>query len=168
MALIFIGFLMIIASGSVTLFFVVHMRLRDSANQFHSRRPDADRYRPMLRLLSDADLDFAATNPLLRSKIRARRRELWRGYLRCLSGDYAWLLGAVRRIMVESGVDRPDLAKAIAKNRMLFAFALCRIEFHLHLHALGVGKVDMSGLVAALNALRDAINVMTPAIGAAY
>ena len=159
---------MIIASGSVTLFFVVHMRLRDPANQFHSRLPDADRYRPMLRLLSDADLDFAATNPVLRSKIRARRRELLRGYLRCLAGDYATLLGAVRRIMLESGVDRPDLAKAIAKNRMLFAFALCRIEFHLHLHALGVGKVDVSGLVAALNALRDAVNVMTPATGAAY
>jgi hypothetical protein len=70
--------------------------------------------------------------------------------------------------MMESGVDRPDLAKAIAKNQMLFAFALYRVEFHLHLHALGVGKVDVSGLVAALNALRGSVNVMTPATGAAY
>ena len=57
---------------------------------------------------------------------------------------------------------------AARRNRMLFAFALCRIEFHLHLHALGMGKVDVSGLVAALDALRGAVNVMTPATGAAY
>jgi hypothetical protein len=168
MALLLIGFLALIAGGSAALMFATRMRLLDSAVWAHSRLPDADRYRPMLRLLSNADLDFASANPALRGKIRAQRRAMFRGYLRCLTKDYARLLSGVRGMMVESGVDRPDLAKALAKNRALFALSLCRIEFHLQLHALGVGKVDVSGLVEALDSLRGAVSVMTPAAGAAY
>jgi hypothetical protein len=122
----------------------------------------------MLRILSEEDLGFASGNRTLQKKIRARRRKIFRGYLRCLTKDYARLLSGLRRAMVESGVDRPDLAGAIAKNRFRFALALCRIEVHLQLHALGIGKVDVSGLVEALDALRGAVNVMTPVAGSAY
>jgi hypothetical protein len=122
----------------------------------------------MLRLLADGDLEFAGANRVLRGRIRARRRELFRGYLRCLTKDYARLLAGLRQLMAESGVDRPDLAKALAKNRLMFALALCRIEVNLQLHTFGVGKVDVSGLVDALDALRNAVSVMTPATGAAY
>lgn len=168
MTLPFIALLILIAAVSGALLFVVRMRVLVSASQTHSRLPDADRYRPMLRLLSDADFDFVSANPVLRGKIRAQRREMFRGYLRCLTRDYARLLSGVRRIMVESGVDRPDLAKALAKNRMMFALALCRIEVSLQLHALGVGRVDVSGLVEALDALRGAVNVMTPVADGAF
>jgi len=168
MALSFIALLMLIAAGSGAMLFWARMRLLDSSAQTNKGLPDADRYRPMLRLLSDADLDFVSANPVLRGKIRARRREMFRGYLRCLTRDYACLLSGLRRMMVESGADRPDLAKALAKNRLMFAFALFRIEFHLQLHVLGVGKVDVSGLVEALDALRGAVSVLTPATGAAY
>jgi hypothetical protein len=167
MALQFVGLLTIIAAGSAALLFVTRARLLDSTALSHARLPESDRYRPMLRLLSDADFDFVAANPVLRRTIRARRREMFRGYLRCLTKDYARLLSGIRRMMVESGVDRPDLAKALAKNRMMFTFALCRIEVHLQLHALGVGKVDVSGLVEALDALRGAVSVLTPATGTA-
>jgi hypothetical protein len=71
-------------------------------------------------------------------------------------------------MMVESGADRPDLAAALAKNRFMFALALCRIEIHLQLHVLGIGKVDVSGLVEALDTLRGAVSVIAPATGAAY
>jgi hypothetical protein len=168
MALPFIALLMLIAAGSGAMLFWTRMRLLDSVAQSNKGLPDVDRYRPMLRLLSDADLDFASASPVLRGKIRARRREMFRGYLRCLTKDYALLLSGVRRMMVESGTDRPDLAKALAKNRMMFTLALCRIELHLQLHVLGIGKVDVSGLVGALDALRGAVSVMTPATGAAY
>jgi hypothetical protein len=168
MALPFIALLMLIAAGSGAMLFWARMRLLDSVAQSHKGLPDANRYRPMLRLLSDADLDFASASPVLRGKIRARRREMFRGYLRCLTKDYAQLLSGVRRMMVESGADRPDLAKALAKNRLMFTLALCRIELHLQLHVLGLGKVDVSGLVEALDALRGAVSVMTPATSAAY
>jgi len=164
----YIAFLTLIAAGCGVLLFVTRMRLLDSVNQSNMRLPDATRYKPMMRLLSDEDLDFAGSQPILREKLRARRRELFRGYLRCLVRDYARLLQGVRSIMVESGVDRPDLAKALAKNRVRFALALCSIELHLQLHALGIGKVDVSGLVDALDALRGAVGAMTPATGAAY
>jgi hypothetical protein len=138
------------------------MRSLNSVAQSSCPLPDAGRYRPMLRLLSAEDLKFAARNPALRAKLAARRRELFRGYIRCLTKDYARLLGSIRRLMVESGVDRPDLAKALAKNRFAFALALCRIELHLRLHAVGLSNVDVSGLVEALDGLRATVNVMTP------
>jgi len=168
MALLFIVLLVSIAAVSATLLFAIRMRLFESGVSSQSRLPDVGRYRPMLRLLSDADLDFAAANPALRGRIRAQRREIFRGYLRCLAKEYAGLLSGLRRIMVESGADRPDLAKALAKNRVMFTLALCRVEVHLGLHALGIGTVDVSGLVEALDALRGAVSVMTPAARAAY
>jgi hypothetical protein len=168
MTLLIIGLLMSIGTGSALLLFVTRMRLLDANIQAQRGVPDANRYKPMLRLLSDADLEFAARNPKLRGRIRSQRREMFRGYLRCLTKDYARLLSGIRGMMVESGVDRPDLAKVLARNRVLFVLALCRIEFHLQLHALGIGKVDVSGLVEALDSLRGAVSVMTPAAGAAY
>ena len=168
MALQFISLLILIAGGSAAFLFLARVRLLDARTRSNGRLPDVDRYRPMLRLLSEGDLEFAKSTPALRRKVRARRRELFRGYLRCLTKDYARLLAGVRRMMVESGVDRPDLAKALARNRLTFALALCRIEINLQLHAIGVGKVDVSGLVEALGALRGAVNVMTPVTGAAY
>lgn len=168
MALPFVALLMLIAAGSGAILFWARMRLLNSAAQANKALPNVNRYRPMLRLLSDADLDFVSESPLLRGKIRARRREMFRDYLRCLTKDYSGLLSGLRQMMVESGADRPDLAKALAKNRLMFALALCRIEIHLQLHVLGIGKVDVSGLVEALDALRGAVSVMTPATGAAY
>jgi hypothetical protein len=168
MALFIIALLMSIGTGSALLLFVARMRLLDAHVQAQQNLPDVNRYKPMLRLLSDDDLGFAAASPKLRSKVRSQRREVFRGYLRCLTKDYTRLLSGVRGMMVESGEDRPDLAKALARNRVLFALALCRIELHLQLHALGIGKVDVSGLVEALDSLRGAVSVMTPATGAAF
>ncbi|HVW07962.1 MAG TPA: hypothetical protein VHC90_05240 [Bryobacteraceae bacterium] len=162
MALLIIALLAVLAAGCGILMLAARMRLLDSVTQSNLPLPDAARYRPMLRLLSDDDLRFAARNPAIRAKLAARRRELFRGYVRCLTKDYGRLLASVRRIMVESGVDRPDLAKALTKNRFVFALALCRIELHLRLHAIGLGKVDISGLVEALDGLRATVNVMAP------
>jgi hypothetical protein len=166
--LLIIGLLILITTASGALLLLARMRLLDTTAQSDMPLPEVGRYRPMLRLLSDGDLDFAGSNPYLRGRVGAKRREIFRGYLRCLTKDYARLLSGIRRMMVESGVDRPDLAKALAKNRLMFALALCRIEIHLQLHALGVGKVDVSGLVESLDALRSTVSVMTPATGAAY
>jgi hypothetical protein len=121
----------------------------------------ADRYRPMLRLLSDDDLAFVSADSKLHRTLRARRRDLFRGYLRCLTRDYARLLAGVRQAMVHSEVDRPDLARALARNRALFAIAICKVEFRLALHATGVGSVDISGLVDALEALRSTVSVLS-------
>jgi hypothetical protein len=122
----------------------------------------AGRYRPMLRLLSDADLKFGARksgkdDAASLKALRAERRQILRSYLACLSKDYASLLAAVRNVMVQSGVDRPDLARALAKNRMLFALAMCKIEFRLAMHWAGAENVEISGLVGAFDALREQV-----------
>jgi len=168
MALTIIGLLTLIAAGSGALLLISRIRLLNATTQAAQRLPDAARYRPMLRLLSPEDLELADGSPKLRQQFSMRRRAIFRGYLRCLTRDYALLLAGIRRTMVESGADRPDLTKALAKNRLMFALALCRIEVSLRLHALGIGKVDVSGLVEALDALRGAVTVMTPASVAAY
>src|ERR1700689_857930 len=120
-----------------------------------------ERYRPMLRLLSDEDLNFVAANSSLHRTLRTRGRELFRRFLRCLTRDYAHLPAGVRSVMAQSGLDRPDLARALAKNRTLFVIAIYKVELRLALHAVGMGKVDISGLVEALESLRSQVSVLS-------
>jgi hypothetical protein len=117
----------------------------------------------MLRLLSDEDLDFVAANASLHRTLKSRRRKLFRAYLRCLTRDYGYLLAGIRSAMAGSAVDRPDLVRALAKNRALFALAVYKVEVRLALHSLGVGKVDISGLVDAFEGLRAQVTVLSAA-----
>jgi hypothetical protein len=146
---------------------VLSLPSASSAPQSRSAFVAADRYRPMLRLLSDEDLNFVSSNPTLRRSLRAKRRELFRSYLRCFARDYSQLLAGVRFAMAQSGLDRPELAAALAKNRALFVMALYKVEFRLALHAVGVGKVDVSGMVDALEALRNQVGAMSAVSAAA-
>src|ERR1035441_9513493 len=51
-----------------------------------------DRYRPMMRLLDSREIEFLRTQtgftPGMESKLRARRCQIFRGYLRCLDMDF--------------------------------------------------------------------------------
>ena len=161
MFFLFIAALLLITFGAVALQFALKMRSLGSRTTGEMPVFGADRYRPMLRLLSDDDLAFVSADSKLHRTLRARRRDLFRGYLRCLTRDYARLLAGVRQAMVNSAVDRPDLARALARNRALFAMAICKVEFRLALHATGVGSVDISGLVDALEALRGTVRVLS-------
>src|SRR5581483_3251265 len=122
-------------------------------------------YKPMLRLLSQDDMQFVSLAPDLKRALRTARRQIFRSYLRCLSKDYSRLLGGVRWIMVNSGVDRPDLAILLSRQRRSFAIAMCRIEWMLALHAMGFDnvRVDVSGLVGAIDNLTGIVNVFSPA-----
>jgi hypothetical protein len=161
MSLVFAGALFLIVFGALGLQFFLKVRSLRSAEATRGAFLEADRYRPMLRLLSDDDLAFVAADSKLQRALRAKRRGLFRGYLRCLTRDYSCLLAGVRELMVQSKVDRPDLARALAKNRMLFAMAICKVEVRLALHATGFGKVDVSGLVEALETLRGQVSVLS-------
>ena len=163
MLLVFIASLVAIVLGVSALTFFAGVRTMNAVSEAQKPVPAAMRYRPMLRLLSDDDLAFTSANKSLMRRLRSQRRIIFRGYLHCLTKDYGRLLTGVRMAMVRSGVDRPDLARALAKNQALFALALCRIEFRLQLHAVGVGKVDVSGLVEAMDALRTQVNFLAPA-----
>jgi hypothetical protein len=115
------------------------------------------RYRPMFRLLDETDCGFVATgfpgNRNLRS-FRKERRSLFRVYLRNLGADHARIVGAIRNLLVESQLDRPDLAKALFRCQLMFALAMISVELKLQLHACGIGTVDVRSLVAAVEGLQ--------------
>jgi hypothetical protein len=123
---------------------------------------DADRYRPMLRLLSGDDVALVSGHPALAKKLRVERIQIFRGYLRCISRDYGRLLAAIRFVMAAAQEDRPDLAGALYRYQISFAVALCRIEISLALYRLGVGAVDCSVLVDALDQLRSKALILVP------
>src|SRR5580704_13406065 len=128
----------LILAGAATVQFCVYMRKLDAHKRSAAPAVDVDKYRPMLRLLSDEDTELTS-DPELRRKLRRQRTSLFREYLGALADDYGNLLAGVRLIMTQSGSDRPDLAKALVRNRVLFAVTLCRIDFRLRLYALGIG-----------------------------
>jgi len=115
------------------------------------------RYRPMFRLLDESDCGFIAAGfpggSNLR-RFRAERRSLFRVYLRNLGADHARIVGAIRDLLVQSQLDRPDLAKALFRCQLMFALAMMSVEFKLQLHALGIGTVDVRSLVAAVEGLQ--------------
>jgi hypothetical protein len=129
------------------------------------------RYRPMERLLSEDDYRFLASQPgfdkrTLR-RIRAERRKVFRGYLACLSRDFSLVGAALRLMVMYSAQDRPDLAGILYKQQALFAFGMLAVQWRLLLHTCGLGTVDVSGLVHAMESMRMELRLMIPAEGAA-
>jgi hypothetical protein len=129
------------------------------------------RYRPMERLLSEEDYSFLASQPgfnkKLLGRIRSERRKVFRGYLACLSRDFALVGAALRLMMMYSTQDRPDLAGILYKQQALFAVAMLGVQWRLLLHACGLGNVDVSGLVRAMEQMRLELRQMVPVAGAA-
>jgi hypothetical protein len=151
---LFAATLVALAIGTFGLLFVMRLRVLQSAEMDPAPVVLPGRYRPMLRLLADEDFRFVAANPHLKKKLRTQRCQLFRGYLRCLTRDCGSLLAGLRHAMVHSGVDRPDLAHVLIRSRFRFTMAVCNAEIRLVLYSAGIGRVDITGLVAALDALR--------------
>lgn len=159
MGLLFLSLILAIVAGLAAIQFIAYLRMLTSREQTNTSISDVSRYRPMLRLLSDRDIDVVP-NPALRRRLRAERRQLFREYVRLLARDYGRLLAKVRLLMTQSGVDRPDLARTLVRHRVVFAVGLCRIEYCLWLHALGIDKIDFPELLNSLNDLRIQVNAL--------
>lgn len=159
--------LILIVVGLVALHFSTRLRRLTAMSNQGMQIPSAGRYKPMLRLLSSDDAHLVGSNELMAKNFRRQRVEIFRGYLRCLTKDYGRLLAGIRAAMVQSNVDRPDLAAALFKNEILFTLAICRIEYRLWLHSAGFGTVDVSGVVGAMETLRAQAAVLTPSLSAA-
>lgn len=112
------------------------------------------RYRPMERLFSEDDFRFLATqpgySPRIAQRLRAERRRVFLHYLRCLCRDFDRLHTAARFLLLDSPQDRPDLVMALFRQRMTFRYALLTVHGRLTLQGLGLGTVDVRGLVAAV------------------
>ena len=143
--------------------FASRMRMLRAAAPEAWRAPEVQRYQPMLRLMQAEEFAFADGNRIARRKMEAQRRQILRGYLRCIARDYGQLLAGIRTVVVQSSTDRPDLVKLVIQSRLRFAWALCRIEMRLALHTIGFGSVDLSHLVRAVESLRTAhLSLLAP------
>ena len=128
-------------------------RLVNASRAGSAEDVNPDRYIPMLRLLAGYD-----DEPLAGPSGAGNRARI-RAWLRAFANDYGLLLTELRLTMVRSDEDRPDLAKALLLNRILFAVALCRLDLRLRLLSLGLGGVEAfrtetEGLTASIRQLR--------------
>ena len=116
-------------------------------------------YRPMERLFDETDFEFLASqpgyDPSIARKLRAERRRIFRGYLRCLISDFNRLVHLAQLAMVHSSEDRPDLARAIFRLRLNFFWNVANAEVRLALAPLPLGSINAPRLIGCLTSLRE-------------
>jgi hypothetical protein len=124
-----------------------------------------DRYRPMERLLAEPDAAFLERQDGFSSgmsrEFRARRRNLFRAYVRCLARDFTRIYQALEITIVESRRDRPDLVRLMLKQKARFVLAMLAIEMRLAIHASGVSRMDVERLVQSVRTLRGAWSLLS-------
>ena len=152
--------------------FVVLFRTLSSSRQKMAGPADWDsifspaRYKPMERLLDPVDYRFLQSQTgfswRIGRRLRARRVEIFRGYMRCLGRDFSRVSSALKLVMVHGSVDRSALAGLLLRQRMQFSLHMMSLESRLLLHSFGVSvpTVDVQGLVDALDMLRTQLQVL--------
>jgi hypothetical protein len=131
-----------------------------------------ERYRPMVRLLADHDEVFLATTCGYTAKmirrVRSERRRIFRAYLRNVVRDFNRLHHAARVIMLDSPVDRPDLAALLMRQRVAFTANWFAVQWRLALHTAGFGPVDARDLLQLLDGMKVHYDLLSPARVGAY
>jgi hypothetical protein len=126
-----------------------------------------DRYRPMLRLLDEEDLNLLASHPGFDRKklgqIRAERCTIFRGYMRSLSTDFSRICTAIEVLLLQSQHDRPDLAALLLRQKANFTLAVIAVNFRLLLFRWGLGTVDVASLVGVFDSMRLELRQLVPA-----
>jgi len=126
-----------------------------------------ERYRPMMRLLDGADLEFLRSQPgftpRMANKLRVQRCQIFRGYLRCLNADFQMVCAAIKVLMLQSRQDRPDLAGLLVQQQMRFACGMGLAYSRLFLYRWGVCGVDVTGLVKIFDSMRLELRSLVPA-----
>ena len=126
-----------------------------------------ERYRPMMRLLQDDDLDFLRSQPgftsRMASRLRAQRCQIFRGYLRCLNTDFNRITVALKLVMLQSRDDRPDLASILLHQECLFVVSMLLVHVRVLLYRCGLGGVDVMSLVRIFDSMRQELQTLVPA-----
>ena len=114
-----------------------------------------ERYRPMLRLLTDQDLRFLRTQPgatrALVSRLRIQRYRTFQGYLRNLRADFQRASSVLWFLVARRGSPAPGLWGLLIRNRLMFAARAWQIRCRLPLYRCGLASVDAAeegGMVA--------------------
>jgi hypothetical protein len=122
------------------------------------------RYHAMERLLDEADEQFLWSHQKFNragdKKFRRMRVKIFRGYMQQLSEDFTRICKTLKVLMVESRVDRHDLAGIIMKQQFTFTFLLMTVEVKLMLYSVGWARVDAKALLQPLAALRAQLQML--------
>ena len=151
---LYFGGLTLILIGMAGILLVIRMRQMKAAEHLRSvNQVDVSRYAPMQRLLSQEDIALVANDKALAGQLRRQRCNVARGYLRCMSKDFAALHASVREMLQNAEHDSPELGLLILRSRYNFLFSSLRIEMTLWLYRYGIGAIDLSSLVEQITAL---------------
>ena len=125
-----------------------------------------ERYRPMMRLLDGSDIAFLRTQPgftpLMASKLRRQRSQIFQGYLRCLNSDFGRVCSAIKLVMLQSKADRPDLAGILIRHQTMFALGMAMVQVRLVLYRWGLCGVDVASLVSIFDMMRIELRTLVP------
>jgi len=126
--------------------------------------------RPIERLLDPAEFDFLRRRGLSKKRInelRTKRRTLFRMYLRRLTQEFNAVHAALRAVMAESSVDRPDLMRELGRQRLLFYRYLIGVELRLVINSFGFETTPSLALIQPLERLHlEFCNLVPVASGA--
>jgi hypothetical protein len=125
-----------------------------------------ERYRPMLRLLDTEDHEFVrAQSHFEETKFAEFRRErcrLFRTYLKWLNADFASICLALKIVMMQAEIDRPDLASTLLRTQIRFAIGMLAVQLRLVLYEAGFGSVDVRGLLTLFDGMRLELRSLAP------
>jgi hypothetical protein len=126
-----------------------------------------ERYRPMMRLLDGADVEFLRSQPGFTPKmartLRMQRYQIFKGYLHCLNSDFQRVCSAIKILMLLSRQDRPDLARILIHHQVMFSLGMMAVHFHLVLYRCGISGVDVSSLMRIFDLMRLELRGLVPA-----
>jgi phosphatidylserine/phosphatidylglycerophosphate/cardiolipin synthase-like enzyme len=125
-----------------------------------------DRYRPMLRLLDGEDLEILRSQPdFSPERVREFRRDrcrIFREYLNRLNADFACVCMALKIVMLQSEMDRPELAENLFRHQVRFALGMVQVKARLLLFDLGIGTIQVEPLLSVFDNMRLQLRQMVP------
>ena len=126
-----------------------------------------ERYRPMLRMLDNSDIEFLQAQPgftpKMAAKLREQRAQMFCGYLRSLESDFSRVCCAIKLVMLHSNQDRPDLASALLRQQLRFASGMMGVRCQLLLYRWGLCDVEVRSLLKLFDGVRLELRSMVPA-----
>ena len=124
------------------------------------RTVDPARYRPMLRILDAAELDYiqrcAPPGSELAGRVKRRHIRLFREYLRALQTDFECLQHAGRQLVAQ-GAGQPSLAANLFQAHVQFSKSLWILRFRVAALQLGFGSVDARAILGAFEKASGAL-----------
>jgi hypothetical protein len=126
-----------------------------------------DHYRPMVRVLDSADVEFLRTQPghvhRKETDLRVRRCRIFRDYLRSLCQDFQRMGMALELLHSQSDHEHSGILAILFQRRMAFAWALALVHLQLCLYGWGIGSVDAKPLIRAFESSLAELRHLHPA-----